>query len=165
MSFLLMYWKSIAIGTVFIAFCGYIGTIIVERNHYRNAYASDQAEIQSLKDQSDILIKKHEAQNATDKARYEADNQEIKDVYDKQLAAAKRRGNGNITCRVRVPTPDSSGHSTPTQTETSTGTDGTTTDPVVIERVASLPVDCAITTAQVVGLQKFVAEECLDQSK
>jgi hypothetical protein len=159
--FLTTYWKTIAIWTLVLGVSGYFGTVILERNHYRSAYKVDQTEIQSLKDQSTALIKKHEAENTADKARYEADNKEIKDDYTKQLAAVKHRGNNGITCRVRVPQSSSSGNATTTQAETPTGTDGPTPDPVVAERVANLPADCTVSTLQVIGLQKWITEECL----
>ncbi len=154
MSLLLANWKLIAIGLILAALGGYIFTITEERNIARAHLEEANAKLESIRVQSEGIEKAAKAYNAQVEVEHAKETQEIVNDYAKTVSAIHARDSG-ITCRVRVK--PHSGSSPVSQTASSTqGIDATPPDSLV----ARLPQDAAITTAMLVGLQKFVREEC-----
>lgn len=155
MSLLLANWKLLGIALILAALGGYTITITEERNIARSHLAEALATITSIKAQSEAIQAKAIARNKAIERQNEQTNQELANDYAKTVAAINDRGNSGITCRMFKPA-GGGVNSLPTKTYPSERIDAAPSDALV----ARLPQDAAITTAMLVGLQKFVREEC-----
>jgi hypothetical protein len=155
MGIILTHWKLIAIGLILVALGGYIFTITEERNLARSHLAEAQATIASIKSQSEAIQAQAIARNKAIERQNEQTNQELANDYAKTVAAINHRGNAGITCRMFKPAGGGVG-SLPTKAYPAERIDATPSNALV----ARLPEDAAITTAMLIGLQKFVREEC-----
>ncbi|MDE3022907.1 MAG: hypothetical protein KGI54_13795 [Pseudomonadota bacterium] len=155
MGIILTHWKLIAIGLILVALGGYIFTITEERDLARSHLAEAQAEIQSIKSQSEAIQAQAIARNKAIERQNEQTNQELANDYAKTVAAIHANGNRGIACKLRV-NPHRDSGPMPQTPNTAQRVDATPSNDVV----ARLPADCAITTAIALGLQKFVREEC-----
>lgn len=155
MSLILGNWKLIAIGLILVALGGYIFTITEERDLARSHLAEAQAEIASIKSQSEAIQTQAIARNKVIERQNEQTNQELANDYAKTVAAITANGNRGIACKLRVSTHRDSGPM-PQASNTTPRIDATPTD----RMVAGLPEACARTTLIALELQKFVREEC-----
>ncbi len=122
-----------------------------------------QAQNQITQIKSTALLQKTIADNKVITERNEKNAQQIAEDYANTITNIKNVGNDNIVCfnnRVRFHSPSfSSRNKNPVSQKNSTAPkpDATSPNPMAVR---SLPTDCAVTTAQVLALQKYVVTEC-----
>ncbi len=127
--------------------------------------AKAQESAQIIQTKSEALLKETIARNAELKAEGEKNAQDIAEAYANTVS--KISGNAGITCyrghtsRVRLPAPgpipEGDKRTMPGSGSTPSGSYGASPDTLATQ---SLPRDCALTTAQVIGLQRFIREGC-----